>query len=101
MTLRKIIIRHIFNIFIFITFLLLSYLLFCLVQRAIISSEFGETVTAIKSETNDDSLGLDDGIGRVSTTMALSVNSTNNNSFGSNNEVLDCVVCEDRATGCR
>ena len=68
-------------------------------QRAIISGEFDETITIIKRETNDDGLGLDDGVDGVSTTMALGVNSTSNNSFGSNNEVLDCVVCGDRATG--
>ncbi len=89
------IIIHIFNIFIFD--FLLSYLLFCLVQRAIFSSEFGETVTIIKRETNDDCLG--DGVGGVSTTMALGINSISNNIFGNNNELLDCVVCGDRATG--
>ncbi len=68
-------------------------------QRSILSNEFGETVTNIKYETNEDCLGLNDSIGGVSTIMALGVNSTNNNTFGNNNEVLDCVVCGDRATG--
>jgi hypothetical protein len=67
------------------------------VQRAILNSEFGETVTIIKRETNDDCLG--DGVGGVSTTMALGINSITNNIFGNNNELLDCVVCGDRATG--
>ncbi|CAF3615289.1 unnamed protein product [Adineta steineri] len=69
------------------------------VQRAIITSEFGETVTIIKRESNDDCLGVDDGVERISTTMALGNNSTTNNTFGNNNELLDCVVCGDRATG--
>jgi hypothetical protein len=67
------------------------------VQRARINSDFGETVTIIKRETNDDCLG--DGIGGVSTTMALGINLITNNIFGNNNELLDCVVCGDRATG--
>ena len=70
-------------------------------QHSILSNEFGETVTNIKHETTDDCLGLNDNTGGVSTIMALSVNSTNNNTFGNNNEVLDCVVCGDRATGKR
>jgi hypothetical protein len=69
------------------------------VQRAIISSEFGEPVTIIKRETNDDCLGLDNGVGGVSTTMALGTNSITNNTFENNHELLDCVVCGDRATG--
>jgi len=67
------------------------------VQRARINSDFGETVTIIKRETNDDCLS--DGIGGVSTTMALGINLITNNIFGNNNELLDCVVCGDRATG--
>ncbi len=66
-------------------------------QRARISSELGETVKAIKRETNDDCLG--DGVGGVSTTMTLGINSLTNNIFGNNHEPLDCVVCGDRATG--
>ena len=68
-------------------------------QRAIVSGELGEILPIIKSESNDDCLGPDDGVGRVSTTMALGISSSTNNTFGSNNEVLDCVVCGDRATG--
>ncbi len=66
-------------------------------QRAIINSDFGETVTIIKRETNDECLG--DGVGGVSTTMALGIHSLTNDIFGNNHELLDCVVCGDRATG--
>jgi hypothetical protein len=69
------------------------------VQRSVINGELGETIRIIKRETDDDCLGLDNGIARVSTTMALGINSMTNNSFGNNNEILDCVVCGDRATG--
>ncbi|CAF0881073.1 unnamed protein product [Rotaria sordida] len=72
-------------------------------QRAIVNSEFSETETIIKRETNDDSLDVNDGMGGGATVMDLGVSSTNNNNnnntFGSNNEILDCVVCGDRATG--
>lgn len=64
-------------------------------QRAILTSEFGDTVAIIKRENNDECLG--DGVGGVSTTMALGINSLTNNNY--NNELLDCVVCGDRATG--
>jgi hypothetical protein len=67
------------------------------VQRAIINSDFGETVTNIKRETNDECLG--DGVGGVSTTMALGIHSLTKEVFGNNHELLDCVVCGDRATG--
>ncbi|CAF3898564.1 unnamed protein product [Rotaria sordida] len=74
-----------------------------IVQRAIVNSEFSETETIIKRETNDDSLDVNDGMGGGATVMDLGVSSTNNNNnnntFGSNNEILDCVVCGDRATG--
>ncbi|UJR14084.1 hypothetical protein I4U23_001080 [Adineta vaga] len=66
-------------------------------QRAVINSEFDERVTIIKCENNEDCLEHD--MQRISTTMALGINSMNNNTFGSNNELLDCVVCGDRATG--
>lgn len=68
-------------------------------QRAFLSSDFGETVTNIKRETNDECLGLDHDARGVSKTMALGINSTSNNTFGNNHETLDCVVCGDRATG--
>ncbi|CAF3554146.1 unnamed protein product [Rotaria sp. Silwood1] len=76
-------------------------LLFCLVQRATISGGIGEIETIIKRETDDDCFGGNDGIGGGSTVMDLGINSTNNNTFGTNNnnEILDCVVCGDRATG--
>ncbi|CAF3946279.1 unnamed protein product [Rotaria sordida] len=77
--------------------------LYARVQRAIVNSEFSETETIIKRETNDDSLDVNDGMGGGATVMDLGVSSTNNNNnnntFGSNNEILDCVVCGDRATG--
>jgi hypothetical protein len=69
------------------------------VQRAIVGSKFDENITIIKNEVSDDSLSLDDAAGGVSTTMALGINLSTNNTFGNNNEVLDCVVCGDRATG--
>ncbi len=68
-------------------------------QRSVISGELGETIRIIKRETDDDCLGLDNAVPRVSTMMALGINSMTNNTFGNNNEVLDCVVCGDRATG--
>ena len=86
MALNIIIIKHIF-----------LHIHFCLVQRAIINSELGETVTIIKRETNDECLG--DGVGGVSTTMALGIHLLTKEIFGNNHELLDCVVCGDRATG--
>ena len=62
-------------------------------QRAVLESDFAKSVAVIKHETNDECLG------GVSTTMALGIRSIVRNSFASNDELLDCVVCGDRATG--
>ena len=64
-------------------------------QRAIDSGEFSDTVTIIKREISDDCIV----VSGVPTTMAIGNNSNTNNTLGNNNEVLDCVVCGDRATG--
>ncbi|CAF0921014.1 unnamed protein product [Adineta ricciae] len=66
-------------------------------QRVTITGEFDERVAHIKCEKNDECLRHDNE--RISTTMALGINSANNNTFGSNNELFDCVVCGDHATG--
>ncbi|CAF2586556.1 unnamed protein product [Rotaria sp. Silwood2] len=69
------------------------------VQRPRISGEFDETKIIIKREINDDCFDGDAGNGGGSTAMDLGINSTTNNTIGNNNEILDCVVCGDRATG--
>jgi hypothetical protein len=70
------------------------------VRRALVCSDFGETVTIIKRELDDECLlEANHGQRDTSKTMALGINSTTNNTFGNNQEVLDCVVCGDRATG--
>lgn len=55
------------------------------------SGEFGETQTIIKNEINDDGFDFDEG---GPSAMSLDISSSNNI-----NEILDCVVCGDRATG--
>ena len=66
------------------------------VQRPFVG---GETVTNIKHETHETGLILNDAVRAVAKTMALTNNSTTNQSFGNNPEASDCVVCGDRATG--
>lgn len=69
-------------------------------QRATISDDFGETSAIIKCEIDDNILDIDDTIDKIPSIMAVGgINSGNNNNFGSNTEILDCVVCGDRATG--
>jgi hypothetical protein len=71
----------------------------CLVRRTVGSEEISEPVTVIKCEFDDQSLGLNNGLGGVSATMALGIKSMTNNIVGNNTEGSDCVVCGDRATG--
>ncbi|CAF0847539.1 unnamed protein product [Rotaria sordida] len=69
------------------------------VRRTIGSGNINEPVTIIKCEIDDEFVGPNDGLGVVSTAMALGINSTTNTTFGNNADGLDCVVCGDRATG--
>ncbi|CAF3711333.1 unnamed protein product [Rotaria socialis] len=70
-----------------------------IVQHAIMTDEFGETEPIIKLETDENCLDFDDDVHGNQAIMALGINSTNNNNFGNNTEILDCIVCGDRATG--
>ncbi|CAF3720297.1 unnamed protein product [Rotaria magnacalcarata] len=63
------------------------------------SDEFGETDTIIKLETDENCLDFDDDVHGKQAIMTLGINSTNSDAFGNNNEILDCIVCGDRATG--
>lgn len=74
--------------------------LVCLVRRTVGSGDISEPLAIVKCEVDDDLVGFNNNvIGGVSTAMALGNNSTTNNAYGNNAEVLDCVVCGDRATG--
>ncbi|CAF3008545.1 unnamed protein product [Rotaria socialis] len=70
-----------------------------IVQHAIMTDEFGETEPIIKLETDENCLDFDDDVHGNQAIMALGINSTNKNTFGNNTEILDCIVCGDRATG--
>lgn len=70
-------------------------------RRTVGSSGVNEPITIVKCEIDDDIVDLNGGFGLTSTAMALGNNSTTNNTFGSNTDGLDCVVCGDRATGKR
>ncbi|CAF3415552.1 unnamed protein product [Rotaria sp. Silwood1] len=70
-----------------------------ILRRTAGSGNISEPVTIIKCEIDDEIVGVNDGIGTVSTAMALGINSTTNTSFGNSTDGLDCVVCGDRATG--
>jgi len=61
--------------------------------------EINESVINIKRELDDESQNFNTGVRGMSSTMALSIKSMTNNTFGNNTEGLDCVVCGDRATG--
>ncbi|CAM2697686.1 unnamed protein product [Rotaria socialis] len=63
------------------------------------TDEFGETEPIIKLETDENCLDFDDDVHGNQAIMALGINSTNKNTFGNNTEILDCIVCGDRATG--
>jgi hypothetical protein len=69
------------------------------VQRKLGSEDLGEPLVNIKREVDDENLDIDNGIGRMSTSMALGIKTMTNNTIGNNADGLDCVVCGDRATG--
>ena len=69
-------------------------------QPTVVNENISKPVTIIKCEIDDEYQGFrNDGVGDLSTTMTSGTYSAKNNTFGGNNETLDCIVCGDRATG--
>lgn len=69
-------------------------------QPTVVSENISKAAALIKCEVDDDCQQFNNnGHGGISSAMSLGNYSIRANNFGNTAEILDCVVCGDRATG--